>query len=235
MKLLSKSEIDKAKAQDRQREVNEGMKLAKSVDSLRETHAHEEAVLTKFRENTLKEAMDDISKAEAEKRILDEEVKNLRQEREILLNPVDLTEAREKVGMDRVEVDRQKQENSEKEISLVSRETQVRSSLKEIEDEKSRIANHDEVALKYLSDSEEKFKESEKVKKETEEWKKQVEKELKKAEAGLKLREINLKAREQELIVEKEQADLKSKELQVQEIRLQDQRETLERALNRIK
>lgn len=235
MRLLSKSEIDKAKAQDRQREVSEGMKLAKSVDSLRETHAHEEVALSKFRENTLKQAMDDISKAEADKRILDEEVKNLREEREILLNPVDLTEAREKVAKERIEVDLQKAENSEKEKDLVSRETQLFTSLKEMKKEQAKIENHKEIALRSLAETEENLKESKKIRKEAEDWKKEVVRELHESEEALRLRERNLKAREQELIVEKEQADLKAKELQIQEIRLQDQRETLERALNRLK
>ncbi len=53
IRLLPKSEIDRAKALDRQREIDEGKKLATRVDGLRQTHAKEEAELQSFRSKTL--------------------------------------------------------------------------------------------------------------------------------------------------------------------------------------
>ncbi len=53
VKLLSKREIDVAKARDRQREIAEGTKLAQRVDGLRELAADEEKSLNDFRIKTL--------------------------------------------------------------------------------------------------------------------------------------------------------------------------------------
>lgn len=55
MKLLAKSDIQKAKSIERQQLVNEGLKLAKRVDDLREVVAEEEQTLENFRRETLKE------------------------------------------------------------------------------------------------------------------------------------------------------------------------------------
>jgi len=53
IRLLSKQEVDKAKAIDRKREVDEGLKLARKVDDLREIVVQEEASLEKFRRATV--------------------------------------------------------------------------------------------------------------------------------------------------------------------------------------
>lgn len=53
IKLLSKSDIDAHKATDKKREVDEGLKLARRVDSLREIQAAEEKSLRDFKVKTL--------------------------------------------------------------------------------------------------------------------------------------------------------------------------------------
>ena len=75
LKLLKKSEIDKAKSLDRQRDINEGLKLATRVDSLREVSAQEEVALTKFRTETLAQIGNDIMKESKKLDKLKEEVK----------------------------------------------------------------------------------------------------------------------------------------------------------------
>lgn len=61
MKLLSKSDVQKAKSLDRQREIDEGLKLARRVDALREIAAAEESSLAKFRIETIAKIHDEIS------------------------------------------------------------------------------------------------------------------------------------------------------------------------------
>lgn len=235
IRLLAKSDIDRAKANDRQREVNEGMKLAKNVDSLRETRAHEESVLNKFRDESLKETTEKISTLSKQKESLEDEVSKLQEDRIRLSAPIDLTEEWEKVKRDRVEVDKDKEENFNRDIELVAREVEVHSSRKEIEDEKLRIENQKEITRKFLNEADINLSESSKTKKEVNEWKKEAQEEMKRQEEALSFRERNVKAREQELLVEKEKADKDRKDIQIQQIRLKDQRETLERALNRLK
>ncbi len=88
MKLLQKSEIDKAKALDRQREINEGTKLAKRVDSLREIHAQEEASLNKFRVATLKGIKEETGALEKIKVSLETEVAVLEERKKEALAPI---------------------------------------------------------------------------------------------------------------------------------------------------
>lgn len=61
MKLLAKSDIQKAKSIERQQLVNEGLKLAKRVDDLRDVVAQEEAALEKFRRERLKQIHKEIA------------------------------------------------------------------------------------------------------------------------------------------------------------------------------
>lgn len=104
IKLLKKSEIDQAKARDRQLEINEGLKLAKKVDTLREVVAQEEESLKKFRIKTISAINDEIiiaakKRDDLNKENSDLEEKNilLKTERKKLEEPVDLTEAWESV------------------------------------------------------------------------------------------------------------------------------------------
>ena len=55
MRLMKKSDITKANAQAKKREIDEGVKLAKRIDGLRETLADEEQSLEKFPSHDLKE------------------------------------------------------------------------------------------------------------------------------------------------------------------------------------
>jgi coenzyme F420-reducing hydrogenase delta subunit len=61
LKLLQKREVDKAKAVERQLEIDEGMKLAKRVDSLRMVQAQEERSLNDFRVKMVAEISSEIT------------------------------------------------------------------------------------------------------------------------------------------------------------------------------
>ncbi len=60
MKLLSRLEINNLKGGERKKEIDEGVKLAKKIDLLRETAAKEEANLAKFRTESLKIIREEI-------------------------------------------------------------------------------------------------------------------------------------------------------------------------------
>lgn len=89
MKLLNKRDIDKAKADDRAREVAEGQKLAKRVDVLRETAAEEEKHLEEYRTKTLSAVTREIQAKEQELVALTDHVERLKLEREALYVPLD--------------------------------------------------------------------------------------------------------------------------------------------------
>ena len=89
MKLLDKKEVLQAKNLSRQLEINEGAKLAKKVDALRETTALEEKKLAEFRSATLKIIKLEVDELNNTKKVLLDEVDRLKQERIELRKPLD--------------------------------------------------------------------------------------------------------------------------------------------------
>jgi len=105
-RLLKKSEVDQAKALDRQREINEGLKIAKRVDILRETHAQEETSLQTFRQKTLAEIHEEITKKTEERDNLADEVRKLERRKEEALKP--LTEEQESLSKQRTSLEKER-------------------------------------------------------------------------------------------------------------------------------
>ncbi len=88
LKLLNRRELDSAKAKDRQKEIDEGKKLATRVDILRRTVADEERTLDQFRVTTVASIQTEIDGKIKEKDKLDEELAVRREERKALLKPL---------------------------------------------------------------------------------------------------------------------------------------------------
>lgn len=89
MRLLQKSAVNKAKAVDRQREIDEGAKLAKRVDSLRELSSVEEKNLLAFRDQTMKNVRAEIEPLYQQKQVLVQDIKGLEVQKKFLLEPLD--------------------------------------------------------------------------------------------------------------------------------------------------
>lgn len=89
MKLLPKSELIKKKAVVQQQTVEEGKKLAKTIDRLREVAAEEEASLEKFRSETLKQIYQETTEANSKLEVLKAEVKSLQEARQEAQKPLD--------------------------------------------------------------------------------------------------------------------------------------------------
>ena len=88
MRLLNKSEIATAKAQDRQIAITEGLKLATKVDNLREVSANEEATLSRYRVETLAEIQAEIAEKASARDELDAEVRVLENRKASALAPL---------------------------------------------------------------------------------------------------------------------------------------------------
>lgn len=84
MKLLSKQEVTIEKSQQLKRDIDEGAKLAKKIDLLRETASSEETRLNKFREESLHRVKLEIQFLLIEKNNLEKEVASLREEKQAL-------------------------------------------------------------------------------------------------------------------------------------------------------
>lgn len=85
MRLLDKQTIATQKSSERAKEVAEGVKLAKSIDSLRETHAKEQSKLKLFRDSTLRNIKEEIDVLLQRKNALQAEIAALEVKRKILL------------------------------------------------------------------------------------------------------------------------------------------------------
>lgn len=77
MRLLPKPEFEKAKAAEQKREIDEGLKLARRVDNLREVVAQEEASLGEFRSKTVSIIHEQIAAEIQKKDNLTKEVQDL--------------------------------------------------------------------------------------------------------------------------------------------------------------
>ena len=87
--LLSKREIDTAKAKDRSREIAEGLKLTRKVDGLRELQAEAEVTYEKFLSSTLQEVQRQIDAKITERDNLLSVINTKKAEWERLLQPLD--------------------------------------------------------------------------------------------------------------------------------------------------
>lgn len=116
MRLLPKSAVEKAKALDKQREIDEGKKLATHIDSLRTLAATEEKNLTDFREKSLKAVQVEINGKLEEKNGLEHAIKHLTGVRQALMEPLDAKWE---------DVNKAQKINNEWDEELTERETKV--------------------------------------------------------------------------------------------------------------
>lgn len=77
MRLLPRRELDIKKSEERQREINEGSKLARTIDSLRELRSEEETKFTEWRNQTLKGIQNEIDQKSSELSLLTIKVEKL--------------------------------------------------------------------------------------------------------------------------------------------------------------
>ncbi len=89
MRLLSKQEINTHKALEKKQQIDEGVKLARKVDNLRELAADEDAALQKFRNETVAAINAEISTLSEHKIALMVEVSQLADARAAALKPID--------------------------------------------------------------------------------------------------------------------------------------------------
>lgn len=124
MKLLPKSDVAKAKSEDMQREIAEGLKLAKRVDTLREVAAQEESSLKEFRLKTLSEINKEIIAYSDRKNALSREVSDLEEKRSAALSP--LTKEYEELDSKRKEVASSFRELESKQARLEAQEAKIK-------------------------------------------------------------------------------------------------------------
>lgn len=233
MRLLKKSEVDKAKAEDRKREIDEGLKLATRVDSLRETQANEEKALERFRIETISRINEEIVSLTKTKNELSKEVSDLEDRKREALKPLD--EAWEEVNLKQDELtEYAHQLHQDREIvSQAQRDHEVEVELLKVE--KSRVSDERDRSIKSLADAEAFREESRLILFQNRTILEESKTILKESHRKAKLREqaihnAELILKEREKTIQKKEKDIIS-----QNIFLADQRKTLERAMARLK
>jgi chromosome segregation ATPase len=233
MRLLNKSEIAKAQNLDKSREVAEGLKLSRRVDSLRELAAYEEAALAKFRDESLAVITKEITDLNEKKENLASEVQSLREEKEKGLG--DLEEKQADINaFENLLREREKAlEATEKELQEKLKEAAL--NIRNSEDELQRAQTHKEEATKLLFEASEDREEARKTLSASEHVREKTLREREAMEDALALRESDVLKKEVALISKEEENGKLYKELSKQRIQLEDQRKTLERAMARLK
>ncbi len=233
MRLLQKSEIDKAKALDYSRERAEGLKLTMRVDGLRELAAKEEQSLEKFKKETLKNINQEISDLTSEKEKLENILKPIREEKEKGLKELEnkkkeldyfernLEEFKTSIQLEEIEICKEKEEISEikKEIGNAL--------MRKLKDE-TEAAELQREAFDKREEAQNRLNRAKKLEEQALKTKQDIERKLETREATIVLIEEQNKS-------DKEENIKKEKGLNILKIQLDDQRATLKRAMDRIK
>lgn len=231
MRLLSKREVDQAKQKDRQQEIEEGMKLARKVDDLRETASEEETRLQLFRQKSVEQLHAEIQPLEKKKSSLEEEVKDLEHRKKLALAPLDaewerMKEEGRKVTLKKFELD-------DREALVKKSEIDIENSKKELEIEKGRLQDFKRTTSENLVQSENTLKQAQEEARDVRENARKVTA-LAKSRNKVSLdREAKVAVREREVLL-REQSNLKKDiDLAKRERILKDRYSTLQRTLKR--
>lgn len=153
MKLLPKQEIQDLKAKQRKAEIDEGVKLAKKVDSLREMASKEQATIEKFQKESLNNLRSEIQKLIDLRDSIIEEIKGIKEEKIAVI--VELDEREKEIDKRESGLRLLKKIIEDKEIELDFREKEQGDIIKEINEIKGKVIIQMEESNEILSKSRE--------------------------------------------------------------------------------
>jgi hypothetical protein len=231
LKLLSKAEIATSKAKDRALEVREGMKLSGRVDSLRELAAGEQEKLEKYRTATLSAMQAEVAEIEKKKEAAQA---NLEAVEEQLKSTLSKTEQK---ALDDLRKSLEKREKDLKESAFQAdlRWIEVESTLKDAENSLEAQKTKEEQASKAQIEAENLETTAKRtLERANNREARAVQFEKSKIEE-LSLREGNIVSKEQSVKVHEELNLQTMKSLEREKLQVADMRQTLERAMQRIR
>lgn len=233
MKLLSKNEIDQKKAVEYRQSREEGLKLARRVDSLREVQAQEESSLQKFRTETLAKIHEETKQAATRRDDLISECRSLENARRNALKP--LTEELAHIEGEKVALEEKKIEHTRKEGLLVEREGRVKASENSTSLELSRAIEERRRATELLqetdyfnSETRLRLAETEAIRDKTKRMQEDVEKDFRE-------RDVEIASKERSLATWQKDLENREDALGKATRKLADRQATLERSIKRNK
>lgn len=233
MRLLPKSEMAQRKNDARKQEIDEGIRIAKRVDAVRETLLNEEQSLEKFRRETVALIHQQIIDERKVLKSLQAKVKNLTVKREQLLIPLDKEWAEIQQVKEQIESEQKEIEKSW--LAISKQEKTYNKLIQEATDSLVKTLQYEEYSrtnLKEVSDmniiARQDAEESQKIKERTYALHDAMVKELKQRDSQLASRERDCILKESKLL-EKESALENGWKL------LEDRKAMFERTINRLK
>jgi uncharacterized protein (DUF3084 family) len=233
MKLLDKKTIQVEKASERKKEIDEGVKLAKKIDKLREESSSEEGRLAKFREASLKKIRDDISKLSEEKSSLSLDIITLTAQRDKLKEPLDkewnvVNNRAKDLETLNTQLFNKEVLLNQKEKSLVEKEKELKLEEERVLDLQERANDNYDSSIKELAKVKKQSEDLEKRERETDEGLRERTRIVSLKETKLEAREIDFK--NVQLAIQRREEVVRDKEVQ-----LKDREELLERNIKRKK
>ncbi len=233
IKLLPKSGIADLKAKEQARTIEEGMKIARKVDGLRETYAKTEQDLEKYRIATLSAIGDEISKLNLQKELLSGDIRLMQSQYDALMPEIALKRAEvyhfeKSLKAWETKLEKREHESGLAELDVFEAKKKAESLLKLQED-------NERISRNLLIQAEEKKQEAERTLHSARTKEDRAIKDQKDGEAAMNLREFSIQAKERELSNKEMELMGQQKELDKQKILVKDQRETVLRSIARIK
>ena len=232
IRLLQKSEIDSSKALARKQEIDEGLKLSRRVDALRETAADEEASLEAFRKKTVASISKQIDALSTERDTLKEAVADLEQRRAMALVPLDeawktLKKSQQEHTTSVASLEKQQQKYLKQSKELQSKLVDATQELARIETIKQQHEDALLQAIENKKDTEASLTYARKLEHSAEEARIEV-------LADIRERDALCAARERDILIRDESLILREEALRKAQIVLDDRNSMLERDITRL-
>lgn len=233
MRLLPKQEVNIRQAQQKKAEIDEGLKLARRIDSLREIAAQEEASLASFRSSTLKAIQEDIKKLENERNAVKKEVDDLRKE---------LKEGTKRLDVRENELKEHAESLKKLETTLNSRvqalktlATKLKEQSKQSTDYYNRLLYAHKVINEIRKETEATYAEAKSFTDLSKQQYADIVRMSEAVELDLRTRDIAVASKERDLTIREERIAKTADDLRKKAILLEDREQTLERELARLK
>lgn len=233
IRLLKKSEIVASQNLEKTREIQEGLKLTRRVDSLRELVATEEQTLEKFRSDMLAGIGKEISELDGKKENLKIELVYLREE---LSKETTLSKAeRKNLEILKANLEQRKAVLDDKAEELALAEIDIAIATKEAKDSLARTLSHEEISNNLHLAAENLRTEASQKLSNAQEIEKRVLKNKEDVEKEFSVRSETILSKEKSLIMREEEVSISARDLANERLRIADREKTLERALTRLK
>lgn len=233
MKLLPKHELDQQKATEQRRIVEEGIKIAKKVDSLREVRIEEEVALEKWRYQTIETIGKQIADAIERRDRATQEAAEAEQRRETALKPLD--DERTAIVAERAVVERQGKEVSGREELVKDREFAAEALLERANFTNRDSELRDSVSRAWYQEAYERSEASKRVLAETSDLRAGAERYRRDVELELTHRVKTVVNRESRATVIETEQNARETALNTRETLLKDREEMVERDFKRTK